>query len=96
MYSLVQPDGRKRIVEYEADKHGINYKVKFEGHAHHPEHYKIYKEEHHQEEGGHGHGHVRVEHHGNYGGYEAEEHHEEKHYGGGGEGGGESHSYHHY
>lgn len=35
MYSLIQPDGRKRIVEYEATKHGINYHVRFEGHAQH-------------------------------------------------------------
>lgn len=37
MYSLLQPDGRKRIVEYEATKHGINYHVKYEGHALHEE-----------------------------------------------------------
>lgn len=35
MYWLHQPDGRKRVVEYEADKHGINYKVHYEGKAHH-------------------------------------------------------------
>ncbi|XP_017781312.1 PREDICTED: cuticle protein 7-like [Nicrophorus vespilloides] len=36
-YSFLQPDGRKRIVEYHADKHGIHYNVKFEGHAKHEE-----------------------------------------------------------
>lgn len=45
-YSLNQPDGRKRIVEYESDGHGIHYNVKYEGHA-------IHDEGHH----GHGHGH---------------------------------------
>jgi len=49
-YSLQQPDGRKRIVEYEADKDGIHYNVKYEGHA-------IHEEGHHGgHEQSHGHG----------------------------------------
>lgn len=36
-YSLYEPDGTKRIVEYTADKHhGFNAVVKKVGHAHHP------------------------------------------------------------
>ncbi|KAF2893081.1 hypothetical protein ILUMI_13093 [Ignelater luminosus] len=35
VYTLIQPDHKKRIVEYEADKHGVRYTVKFEGHGHH-------------------------------------------------------------
>ena len=36
-YSLVEPDGTKRIVDYSADKHnGFNAIVKKIGHAHHP------------------------------------------------------------
>ncbi|KAL3275184.1 hypothetical protein HHI36_019953 [Cryptolaemus montrouzieri] len=35
VYTLLQPDGRKRIVEYEAGKHGIDYKVRYEGHSEH-------------------------------------------------------------
>ncbi|KAK9882436.1 hypothetical protein WA026_021467 [Henosepilachna vigintioctopunctata] len=35
MYTILQPDGRKRIVEYVAGKHGIDYKVKYEGHSEH-------------------------------------------------------------
>lgn len=38
-YSLVQPDGKKRIVKYEAGKHGANYVVKYEGHAEHKKHH---------------------------------------------------------
>lgn len=39
-YSLYEPDGTKRIVEYTADKHhGFNAVVKKVGHAHHPTHY---------------------------------------------------------
>ncbi|KAJ8922128.1 hypothetical protein NQ315_004062, partial [Exocentrus adspersus] len=34
-YELLQPDGRKRIVEYVAGKHGIDYKVRYEGHSSH-------------------------------------------------------------
>ncbi|CAH1113165.1 unnamed protein product [Psylliodes chrysocephalus] len=30
-YELLQPDGRKRIVEYVAGKHGVDYKVRYEG-----------------------------------------------------------------
>lgn len=33
VYTLLQPDGRKRIVEYVAGKHGVDYKVRYEGHA---------------------------------------------------------------
>ncbi|KAJ8954879.1 hypothetical protein NQ318_016815 [Aromia moschata] len=32
-YELLQPDGRKRIVEYVAGKHGVDYKVRYEGHG---------------------------------------------------------------
>ncbi|XP_026294613.1 cardiomyopathy-associated protein 5-like [Frankliniella occidentalis] len=40
-YSLLQPDGRKRIVHYTADKHsGFNAVVSYSGHAAHPEGYK--------------------------------------------------------
>lgn len=36
-YSLVEPDGTKRIVDYTSDKiHGFNAVVKKIGHAHHP------------------------------------------------------------
>lgn len=35
VYTLLQPDGRKRIVEYVAGKHGVDYKVKYEGHSEH-------------------------------------------------------------
>lgn len=36
-YSLYEPDGTKRVVEYTADKiHGFNAVVKKIGHAHHP------------------------------------------------------------
>ncbi|CAH0547515.1 unnamed protein product [Brassicogethes aeneus] len=34
-YELLQPDGRKRIVEYVAGKHGVDYKVRYEGHGIH-------------------------------------------------------------
>lgn len=34
-YELLQPDGRKRIVEYVAGKHGADYKIHYEGHSHH-------------------------------------------------------------
>ncbi|XP_034239940.1 adult-specific cuticular protein ACP-20-like isoform X2 [Thrips palmi] len=37
-YSLLQPDGRKRIVHYTASKHGgFNAIVSYSGHAIHPE-----------------------------------------------------------
>jgi len=37
-YSLLQPDGRKRIVHYTASKHGgFNAQVSYSGHAIHPE-----------------------------------------------------------
>lgn len=40
-YSLIEPDGTKRIVQYEADKHtGFNAIVKRVGHAIHPTHHK--------------------------------------------------------
>lgn len=36
-YSLVEPDGTKRIVDYTSDKiHGFNAVVKKIGHSHHP------------------------------------------------------------
>lgn len=36
-YSLTEPDGTKRIVDYTSDKHnGFNAVVKKIGHAHHP------------------------------------------------------------
>ncbi|XP_045464084.1 adult-specific cuticular protein ACP-22-like isoform X2 [Harmonia axyridis] len=35
VYTLLQPDGRKRIVEYVAGKHGVDYKVRYEGHSEH-------------------------------------------------------------
>ncbi|RVE52458.1 hypothetical protein evm_002852 [Chilo suppressalis] len=39
-YSLAEPDGTTRIVEYTADKHnGFNAVVKRIGHAHHPQVY---------------------------------------------------------
>ncbi|KAJ8731861.1 hypothetical protein PYW08_014591 [Mythimna loreyi] len=39
-YSLAEPDGTTRIVEYTADKHnGFQAVVKRIGHAHHPQHY---------------------------------------------------------
>ncbi|XP_055645156.1 adult-specific cuticular protein ACP-20-like [Toxorhynchites rutilus septentrionalis] len=39
-YSLYEPDGTKRIVDYTSDKHnGFQAHVKRVGHAHHPEHY---------------------------------------------------------
>ncbi|EEZ99677.1 cuticle protein precursor [Tribolium castaneum] len=34
-YSLIQPDGRRRTVEYRAGKHGADYRIKYEGHSHH-------------------------------------------------------------
>nr|AYA49944.1 cuticular protein 47 [Leptinotarsa decemlineata] len=34
-YELLQPDGRKRIVEYVAGKHGVDYKVRYEGKSEH-------------------------------------------------------------
>ncbi|XP_028144927.2 adult-specific cuticular protein ACP-22-like [Diabrotica virgifera virgifera] len=34
-YELLQPDGRRRIVEYVAGKHGANYNVRYEGHSQH-------------------------------------------------------------
>lgn len=41
-YSLYEPDGTKRIVEYTADKHhGFNAVVKKVGVAHHPQHYGV-------------------------------------------------------
>ncbi|XP_065164255.1 cuticle protein 8-like [Atheta coriaria] len=37
-YSLLQPDGRKRIVHYTSDKHnGFQAHVEYSGHAGHPE-----------------------------------------------------------
>ncbi|TKX27805.1 cuticular protein RR-2 [Spodoptera litura] len=42
-YSLAEPDGTTRIVEYTADKiHGFNAVVKRIGHAHHPQHYNTH------------------------------------------------------
>lgn len=39
-YSLSEPDGTTRIVEYSADKHnGFNAVVKRVGHASHPQEY---------------------------------------------------------
>ncbi|XP_058456842.1 adult-specific cuticular protein ACP-20-like [Malaya genurostris] len=39
-YSLYEPDGTKRVVEYTSDKiHGFNAVVKKIGHAHHPQLY---------------------------------------------------------
>jgi hypothetical protein len=35
VYTLLQPDGRKRIVEYRAGKHGADYKIRYEGHSVH-------------------------------------------------------------
>ncbi|KAJ8952465.1 hypothetical protein NQ314_007542 [Rhamnusium bicolor] len=34
-YELLQPDGRKRIVDYVDGKHGIDYKIRYEGHSEH-------------------------------------------------------------
>lgn len=49
-YSLVQPDGKTRIVKYEADKHsGFHAQVHLEGHGH--VHHQV---QHH--DAGHGHG----------------------------------------
>ncbi|XP_066252336.1 adult-specific cuticular protein ACP-20-like [Euwallacea similis] len=46
-YTVHEPDGTKRIVEYVADKHGgFRATVRREGHAHHPGH-------HHHGHGGH-------------------------------------------
>ncbi|XP_026740006.1 cuticle protein 19-like [Trichoplusia ni] len=42
-YSLAEPDGTTRIVEYTADKHnGFNAVVKRIGHAQHPQHYSAH------------------------------------------------------
>ncbi|XP_026751408.1 cuticle protein 19-like [Galleria mellonella] len=42
-YSVAEPDGTTRIVEYTADKHnGFNAVVKRIGHAHHPQIYNNY------------------------------------------------------
>lgn len=42
-YSLAEPDGTTRIVEYTADKHnGFNAVVKRIGHAHHPQNYNTH------------------------------------------------------
>ncbi|KAK3908081.1 Adult-specific cuticular protein ACP-20 [Frankliniella fusca] len=50
-YSLLQPDGRKRIVHYTSSKHGgFNAIVSYSGHAIHPEVHG------HPEIQGHGHG----------------------------------------
>lgn len=47
-YSLHEPDGTIRVVEYVAGPHsGFNAVVKRIGHAHHPQHY-------HHHDGGHG------------------------------------------
>ncbi|EAT39203.1 AAEL008969-PA [Aedes aegypti] len=59
-YSLYEPDGTKRIVEYTSDKHhGFQAHVKRVGHAHHPQIYG-HEEGHHYSgnELGHGHGHA--------------------------------------
>ncbi|KAL0266860.1 UNVERIFIED_CONTAM: hypothetical protein PYX00_009296 [Menopon gallinae] len=43
-YTIAEPDGTLRIVDYTADKHnGFNAVVRREGHAHHPELYKHYE-----------------------------------------------------
>ncbi|KAG5861764.1 hypothetical protein JTB14_006598 [Gonioctena quinquepunctata] len=34
-YQLLQPDGRRRIVDYVAGKHGIEYKIRYEGKSEH-------------------------------------------------------------
>ncbi|RZC40719.1 cuticle protein [Asbolus verrucosus] len=34
-YTLWQPDGRRRIVDYRAGKHGADYKIRYEGHSRH-------------------------------------------------------------
>ena len=66
-YSLQEPDGTTRVVEYTADKHnGFNAIVKKIGHAHHPQVYaKHYDYAGHNNggyghagHGGHGHGHA--------------------------------------
>ncbi|XP_055645154.1 adult-specific cuticular protein ACP-20-like [Toxorhynchites rutilus septentrionalis] len=54
-YSLYEPDGTKRIVEYTADKHnGFQAHVKRVGHAHQPQ---VYGHGHEGGFGGHEHGH---------------------------------------
>ncbi|XP_030758956.1 adult-specific cuticular protein ACP-20-like [Sitophilus oryzae] len=43
-YSLHEPDGTIRYVKYEADKeNGFNAEVRREGHAVHPQHYRVSK-----------------------------------------------------
>ncbi|XP_058457448.1 adult-specific cuticular protein ACP-20-like [Malaya genurostris] len=45
-YSLHEPDGTKRVVEYKADKHtGFEAHVKRIGHGHHPQLYGGHQEE---------------------------------------------------
>lgn len=76
-YSLDEPDGTTRVVEYQSDKHnGFNAIVKKIGHAHHPQIYA----KHHGHDGysggqyGGGHGHhgatsynyLHQEHHGHW------------------------------
>lgn len=66
-YSLQEPDGTTRLVEYTADKHnGFNAIVKKIGHAHHPQVYAKHEEqgygfggaEHSYGDHHHGHGHA--------------------------------------
>ncbi|XP_055624839.1 cuticle protein 19-like [Toxorhynchites rutilus septentrionalis] len=59
-YTLQEPDGTKRIVEYTSDKHGgFQAHVKRVGHAHHPQIYGHHEGGHGGESsyGDHGHGH---------------------------------------
>ncbi|KAL9700037.1 hypothetical protein quinque_003478 [Culex quinquefasciatus] len=67
-YSLQEPDGTKRIVEYKADKHsGFEAKVKRVGHGQHPQ---LYEGSHHhlESEGGY-------EHHDDAFSYNNQQHH---------------------
>lgn len=78
-YTLQEPDGTTRVVEYKSDKHnGFNAIVKKIGHAHHPQVYAKY----HGHDGGYGyggdyHGHhgatsynyLHQDHHGHHGHY---------------------------
>uniref|UniRef100_A0A1A9WGA1 Uncharacterized protein n=1 Tax=Glossina brevipalpis TaxID=37001 RepID=A0A1A9WGA1_9MUSC len=52
VYSLIEPDGRTRLVEYSSDKHnGFNAVVKHIGHTeHHDEHHEEHHEHDHEKE----------------------------------------------
>ncbi|EAA05387.6 AGAP012487-PA [Anopheles gambiae str. PEST] len=76
-YNVLLPDGRRQIVEYEADHKGYRPKITYEGGDEHPHHHE-HPHEHAQE---HGHGGYSKEAPHNQLGYPRESHHDFEHNG---------------